>query len=133
MVSSLAHFKEGSTSRAVKKKGRGGGIHMGNTIKYFARLEWLHGVKGRGAEGGIGFAMSGVEMTVPLRLKVCCLFTPSSRGSNNLRDETALYTAFLGLFPLPFPEGNEFPSQEQSGGGIWTKSGLRLSKVCLVR
>lgn len=131
MVSSLAHFKEGSTSRAVKK-GEGGENSYGKYDKIFC-TEWLHGVKGRGAEGGIGFAMSGVEMTVPLRLKVCCLFTPSSRGSNDLRDETALYTAFLGLSPLPLPEGNEFPSQEQSGGGIWTKSGLRLSKVCLVR
>lgn len=124
MVSSLVHFKEGSTSRAVKK----GGIHMGNTIKYFARSGCMAWKGGRPNEGrnGRGFAMSGVEMTVPLRLKVCCLFTPSSRGSNGLRDETALYTA-LFLVLSPSSPRRKWVSLEQRGGGF----GRKVSCGCL--
>lgn len=112
MVSSLVHFKEGSTSRAVKK----GGIHMGNTIKYFARSGCMAWKGGRPNEGrnGRGFAMSGVEMTVPLRLKVCCLFTP--RGGRTVYVTKLRYILRCSLSSPPPPlEGNEFPSNRGEG------------------
>lgn len=120
-VSFLVHAFQGRFDiQGRKKKGNS----YGKYDKIFCMAWWRD-------EGREWLAMSGVEMTV--RLKVCCLFTQRGRGVERLRDETALYTLFLVAASLPPPRPRKWVSLEQRGGGTWTKSGLRLSKVWLAR
>lgn len=112
---SYTRFKEGSTSRAVKK-----GNSYGKYDKIFCTvcMAWWRD------EGREWFAMSGVEMTVPPRLKVCCLFTQRGQGVERLRDETALYTLLL-VAVSPSKEMS-FPRTEGRG-----KLGRKVGCGCL--
>lgn len=90
-VSFLVHAFQGRFDiQGRKKKGNS----YGKYDKIFCMAWWRD-------EGREWFAMSGVEMTV--RLKVCCLFTQRGRGVERLRDETALYTLFLVAASPPPP------------------------------
>lgn len=122
MVSSLAHFKEGSTSRAVKKREGEGGIHMGNTIKYFARsgcMAW----KGGARREGLGLPCPAWRWQFRFVLKFV-VFSPPPRGGRTIYVTKLRYTLRCSASPpSPSPKEMSFPHRNRVEGGFGRKVG----------
>lgn len=102
-VSFLVHAFQGRFDiQGRKKKGNS----YGKYDKIFCMAWWRD-------EGREWLAMSGVEMTV--RLKVCCLFTQRGRGGRTVTWRNCVIHVVPCRGLSPPPQGNEFPSNRGEG------------------